>query len=1121
MGRRRQVQPVEKDAKKRRQSESGRRSSISAHDTCRIKSKGISSQAPSDAAGHCLSRKGSLGAQGGDAPQEHRSNQLGRNQSKRGDSFCRPPQQLSGGGTVLHNACNAVPLLTHQQHQPQQLQQRYSSEAQQQQQRHRQGMGIPFSAYPMGPSNGQASGSDGDPRYQHRKGSIPPSEPSGSPSLGRHNSQVLVAAGGAAQRPQQPYPPPWCQPRQQYPPYLLHEEFDRSRNWATQDAQGQPCAPYGGGLESVPPPQLSPFCHLPQLPYVMTPQGPMAPPPLYLFTKQAFPLIPGVAPPQQRCGPPENRGGAAAPQRLTTKGNALTTLSQALCEQQHATPDQPPVSSPQPTRARNSSMLAVNGTATSMDPTAAPPAAANTEATAVGGTQLPRTQSILKHTSSFKMGQSRQQADALVTNPALPLPHTTSILNRVSSFKKAGKTTSRGDQAREQEAAVQQRLHAREQERMRLQQEMRARVAADQAAREQRLRELQQRRSSRSFAEQTPTNMAPRLLVKSPKLNDLSGSSTSERGPGSASTAASPSQLPTVLLSPSSRPAAVVAVSSEAPPMHPLPIPVATSHSLAGSHASEENHGMEAPQDDRSSPVPDMSDLSALLEHVESDNAISTDGMASAATATDSDPARGAAAPTAADALTRVVGATQQLWHRCPSLVLYEIPLRCTKTVNKNGEEQIDDSKFPVRLFGRTLRVTDATKQTTTEYHLDELVTHRRGSISVDSKVLQKVVEVLLAGYSASVLSLDSQGLSKSISSFDSAAWLAKQRLLMNVLSAVEKIQSAYSKQVGSIEYFEAAFSFTLVKKVSSKQAAEWNITSLATAQRTYEVVDLLPPEPTTVPLKMDSCVLYGHRIAGVEYRTLRNEAAFMAALTSAQGNANIVLGRLADAVAADPDNQAALNEQASVFQVVTCALRHRKAGSVSLQEQMAEPAEAVYQREAESDAISSDDEDDTEAPTTFRSHNKASDHSDIIMNCLTCIGAQQNHDLWIAAVERNQSMIPTVLFDTAFGGPAYTVVLASVDPTKAESAMALGTQFAMAIKLHRRPLNGSARRLIQVSKYVMADMRKRLSDASCSSDAQQRSFESSISKHGALLDSLGKVLEAMETRRFSLSGSA
>ncbi|KAG5495270.1 hypothetical protein JKF63_02326 [Porcisia hertigi] len=247
----------------------------------------------------------------------------------------------------------------------------------------------------------------------------------------------------------------------------------------------------------------------------------------------------------------------------------------------------------------------------------------------------------------------------------------------------------------------------------------------------------------------------------------------------------------------------------------------------------------------------------------------------------------------------------------------------------------------------------------------------------------------------------------------------------------------------------------------------------------------------------------------------------FRAALLSAQATANIVLGHLADTVASDPQNEDAAREHASVLQVVTCVLMHRKSGAVSLQKQMAEPAERVYQRETANNMISSYDEDDAGASPTFRSHNTLSCNSDIILNFLTCIGSHQSHHPWNAALERDQTMAPLELLDGVFGAPTYTVVLVSIDPTKAEAAATLSTQFAMTIKLHRRPLNGSASRLIQTTKYKMADSQAGLNGPNRPSSAQQRDLNVSVQKNAATLQSLGELLHSIETRDFSVSGTA
>ncbi|AIO01602.1 hypothetical protein LPMP_333120 [Leishmania panamensis] len=866
------------------------------------------------------------------------------------------------------------------------------------------------------------------------------------------------------QQPQQPQRQPHQQQQQPHQQQYFHQpspqSYDKYSSQPTQNAQGQPYLPYGGNYESLPPQQLIHLRNLPPLPHVTTPQGPMAPPPLYLFAMQGCPLAPGMPPQQQRqrCEPPGSSNRAVPPQHYAVSGNAMPSALQ-------------------PTLARRPSFIATKGRTVNIAPNAVPPTVVDPRAGTTDGTRLTRAHSILKHTSSFK-----KQA------------HPTSEVAKVG----------------QKELTMDQRLHEREQERQRLQQEMQARMASEQSAREQRLRELEHRKVPQNVVPESLANTSPCVQAGLPNPGFHSGDSVSESCRVPASKPVPSSQLPTSVQSLPGRPTGSVPFS-KALQRHPV------SKLVARSPASGESPGMAALVEGHSKlPASDGADNLTMLDPKGNGRVAASGGGAAAVVAKSKGPARGASATATAEA---PAVAMQQLWHCCLSLALYEIPLRCRKTV-KNDEEHIDDSKFPVRLFGSTLRVTDAVKQTSTEYQLDEVVTHRRGSTNVESNLLEKVGEVLIEGYSASVLSLDSKGLCKSTSAFDSAAWLAKQRLLMNVLRRVKGMQSVYSERVGSGDFFEAAFSFAIVKKVSSQQAAEWNITSVATAQRTYGVVDLLQPEPTVVQFKMDGCLLFGHRIAGVEYRALRSEAEFKTVLTSAQVNANIVLGRLADAVAADPDNEAAANEQESVLQVITCVLTHRKTGPVSLQEQMVEPAEAVYKREAERDVMSSDDEDDTDLPTVFRSHNVPSGCSDIIMNCLTCIGAQQSHGLWAAALERNQRIVPTALFETAFGGPAYTVILASIDPTKVESAAALDTQSAMSLKLHRRPLNGSARRFIQCSKYVTVALQTKLSGTIPPSDAQQRDLKAEIHKRAMGLDSLGKMLSSLETNGFRVSGT-
>ncbi|CAJ1992305.1 protein of unknown function - conserved [Leishmania donovani] len=1053
MGRRKRVAPMETAEMRRHQSEDGRRGSMSACSTSRSNKTNSSIHAPGGGGGgDHLSHRGFFAVLGGDPARERTSKHLSRNQSRSGPSFRRPSQQQGVGGGLLPNSgLSVTPPSQKRQSQP--SQQPYPCAPQREQKPYPQGIGFPSSAHPMNPSNDQTCDSDGSARH-HYSGSIQPGEFSGNPFVARRSSRLLFAAGGAAQEPQQQYAPCPSSPR-----------YDRNSSRPTQNAQAQPYPPYCGS-PSFPPPQLTNARHLAPLPYVMTPQGMMAPPLLYLLPMHSCPPMPNMLPQQQQqahcCEIPDTSNGAAPSQYNAMNGNVMPASPQAPWGwQQHVLLDRPQAVSPQPTLVRYPSFLAEKNTATSVVPTAAPPAAADPQAAtrAAGGILLPRTQSIL---------------------------------NRVSSFKKAPQPASKGDQARQQEADMQQRLCAREQERRRLEQEMQAREAANKAARDQRLRELLQRQASRNFAQESTTNAAPRVPMESPKSSCLSNASASESRPALPSEPVLALKQASPVRSPSTPPTTDAPVPPQEPRNQQLPMSVASLHSPAGSQASRGSLGITA----------------------------SRSGEA-AVIAKGKGPSGGAGTITAVDAPAAPAAGTQQLWHRSPSLVLYEIPLRCAKMVTGKGEEQIDCSTFPVRLVGSTLRVIDEVKQTTTEYAIDEIATHRQGSTFVESRLLQKVGEVLVAGYSASVLSLDSQGLAKPLAAFDSAAWLAKRRLLRNVISTVKNMQSTYSKQVGNRDFFEAAFSFALVKNVSGQKAAEWKTTNPATTQRGYEVVDLLQTEPRAVQLKMHSCVLFGHRIGGVEYRALRSESEFTKALASAQANANIVLGRLADAVAADPNNEATAREQASVLQVVTCVLTHRKAGAVSLEEQMAEPAEAVYKREAESDVISSDDEDDANVLGAFQSHNVPSACSDIIMNCLTCIGSQQSHHLWTAALAHDQGTAPTSLFESAFGGPAYTVILASMDPTKVESAATLATQSAMSMKLHRRPLNGSARRLIRTSKYMTAALQKKLNSANCPSGPQQCNLKADICKYAEALDSLRKVLGTIEARRFSVSGSA
>ncbi|KAK7202125.1 hypothetical protein NESM_000281600 [Novymonas esmeraldas] len=927
----------------------------------------------------------------------------------------------------------------------------------QQQQQMFPAMGPP-NGYPMQPGY-HPNGSDASSRQNNNNSSsVPPADGAGSPLLGRRASQVRFTTGNGAppqQQQQQQQPPP---PQQQPPP--PQQQQQQQQQWFPPP----PPQHQRGGFEGMSPQQLAHLRSLPQLPYVMTPQGLAPPPPLYPFSMPPFP--------QPFNGQPHMQGnGTYMAQRPSPGGPNMGAAA--------AVP--PSISDPH---------LASTAPVTS-------PAAGGTT------TLLPRSQSILNRTSSFKKSQEAQQPS---TDAVPTLPHTSSILTRVSSFKKPAPPPSSAEQKRQQVDDLQDRMRKREEERLRLQEEMQARAAADQAAREQRLRDLRQRQAGRSLGpDPTSGNTAARLMEELPTAAVAESAAPPPSAPAPRRASQSERSPPTV----TARPTHPSPVAPAPPPQRP-PVSQSPPSLSSGSRRSAENvHSAQSrPQSRNKSPVPDTADLLAMLESMDAGGV--------------------ALRPQSRPASVAPLGSGgshegQPLWHRPPAVVLYEIPLRCTKFVNKNGDEEIDDSKFPVRIFGSCLRVKDAPQGPSAEFHLDELVTHRRGSTKVESRLLTKVCDVVLAGYGTSLLSLDAKGLSTPVGAFDSPAWLAKQRLLLNVVATVEKMQNIYSKQIGSgrASSVEVAVSFALVKRASARQAAEWGITSPSTSQRTYEVVDLLQPKPAVVPFKMHSCALAGHRLADVEYRTLHSEAEFTSALTSAQANAGVVLARLADAAAADGDQDAAAKEMASIFQVVTCVVTHHKAGAISLQEQLSESPDTVYKREIRGEVISSDDEDDAAAPTSFRTHNAPSGNSDVMLSCLTCIGAQEHHGLWSAALERNQGAVPTALFDSAFGGPTFTVILASIDPTKSDSAAALQSQAAMTMKLHRRPLNGSARRLIQLAKYRTAELQQELNGADRLSTAEQRDLKAEIRKHAVSLDSLSKVLTSLGVIGGSSAGVA
>lgn len=955
------------------------------------------------------------------------------------------------------------------------------------------------------------------------------------PPQQQQQQHYAYAQQGQQQQPYAgpPYPPypPLTQQQQQYPSGMMMN---------------------GGGGEGMTPQQAAHLRSLPQPPLVMTPHGLMPPPVQFAYPVSLIPQRPGGMPPQMQAMygaqqmPPQHPSLQSRQSFRGPMGNGAMNGGAP-----HMQPMQPPYMHPQQQQQMQQQQLAQPEMPPPQmpPPQMAPPQASADPLVAQGVSPLlPRSQSILARVSSFKKAATKpHDAEATAAAPAAPaaaeapaeadaaagavtLPRTTSILARRSSFKKAAAPLSEEAQARKAETEMASRLRAREEERLRLQQEMQARAAVEQEMREQRLRELQQRQAVRQNTLREPTTeMAPRVLEEAPRaaapVPEAAAPTVKLSSPASTKSTSLP---PVSQAGPSPPPP-----RQTAPPAIASPPSVTVSHTSPNSTSASNVKNVKGSQpspgtiSNRShSPVPDTADLLALLESPVADKPLADAGRsqrpgAMARSAAAPVPVAAAAAP--AEAARTTNGATPeaptQLWHRSPTVALYEVPLRCAKVVNKDGEEQIDDSKFPVRIFGSKLRVQDPARAAPAEFLVDEIATHRRGSTNVESKLLDKVVDIFVAGYSASVLSVDAPGMAKVVSAFDSAAWLAKQRLLMNVAAKVEKMHAIYSHQIGSSSAtIEAAFSFALVKKASAQQAAEWGIKTPTMAQRTFEVVDLLQSQPASMPFKMHSNVLHGQRLSGVQYLALRGEAEFTAALATAQANASAFLARLADEVAADPENEVLAKEQASVFEVVTCVLTHRMPGAVTLDEQLGEPAEAVFRRENAGEVISSDDEDDTDAPTVFRAHNGPSGNSDLILSCLTCIGAQESHGLWTAALERNANVVPTALLDTALGGPVFSVVLSSVDPTKAESAATLTTQSAVSLKLHRRALNGSARRLIISAKYGTAMAQHELNGANRPSGAEQRDIKAGIRKLAVSLDSLGKLLESLKVRRFSFA---
>jgi hypothetical protein len=935
------------------------------------------------------------------------------------------------------------------------------------------------------------------------------------------------------------------------------------------------------------------FRNLPQLPYVMAPQGPVAPPP-FPFPLPDAEQIQHLQQQQQQQAMMMSHNAAAhggmmspqpCPVRSSMQSSYMTsTQQQSQLQPQpqqqylHPSTHQWPVYSSQPTPMPNSSNGGPNGWGTNSSTvpvspftasasSAAPPASPAAPASSTTSAPLYRTTSILNRVSSFKK-KVPTSSPSPTPSAALPSPKatrtgdaaspappqhsaavaaaaamaktaaespSTGILRRKSFFATAAAEPEPELSSEEREMVLKDKFAMREQERQRLEAEHRTREEAAQKLHQQRLRELRAGQLTEAAAETTKTG-EPMLL------------------PASAMTTTATTTPPSIAISPGATVAAAGTIEEASTSPHQN-VSRASSYSFSSMTTAKSGRSgpqpplpqpqLQSPQKQAQravSPAPDIGEYYYKCD-TSSPSVVSNRGssvnetpaaLKSAVQTLSRDPVKEpqrqqqsssdrqlATSPTPADpqessgttaaAATAAAPAPKQLWHRCPTLVLYEIPLRCRRQLNEKGEEVIDDASFPVRISQKSLRVTDAETQQVFEYPHDEFVTHRRGSTNVEAKLLDKVRDVVLAGYTAAVLSLDTKGLAKPTSAFDSAAWMAKQRLVLNVVKTVEKMQTIYSKNgcIGSSNSsIEVLVSIALVKKVSAEKAAEWKVTNPATRQRTFEVVDLLPRESAVVPLRMNTSVLFGSRLGGVEYKPVNNEADFIAAMAGAQSKANAVLGHLADAATIDPENTELAEEAASVFEVLTCIVRHRKEGAVALADQLKEAPRDVFTRGNAEEIISSDDEDDdARIFNGFNSHNGPSNCSDMVVSCLTCIGVRQNVDLWGAVLERKEEQAPSTLFSTAFGGPAYTVILASVDPTKPESSETLSMQAGMTIKLHRRPTNGSARRLIQVSKYNAGAAQKELDRPVRPSGAEQRELKTSIRKSAAILDSLEKAL--------------
>ncbi|GET92057.1 hypothetical protein, unknown function [Leishmania tarentolae] len=384
-------------------------------------------------------------------------------------------------GQAPNSGLNVVPPLQQYQRPPPQVPYPYPPQQQQQQQQCPQGMGAFSAAYPTNPHNVQACGSEGSGGPYN--GSVVPSTLSRKPSAAPGSRQLLGGAGGAVQE---------------------FQGSDRNLIRRTQNAQRQPYPlPSDGNV--FPPLQAGHAPNLPLLPYVMTLQGMMAPPPLYLHPMQGYPFIPNMPPPPpqqqqqwQPCEPPGMNYGVGAPQHNMVNGNMMPPVPQtAYVSPQQALLDWPQAASQPPPMQRRTSFVAGKVTATSAAPTAVLPAEADPQAASTA---------------------------ANVT----PLPRSQSILNRVSSFKKVTQPESKGNQARQEEVDIKQRFDAREKERLRLQQEMQAREAAKQAERDQRLREELHRRPPRTFSQQSTTDKAPPVARVSPKSGNCSNGTASE-----------------------------------------------------------------------------------------------------------------------------------------------------------------------------------------------------------------------------------------------------------------------------------------------------------------------------------------------------------------------------------------------------------------------------------------------------------------------------------------------------------------------------------------------------------------------------------------------------------------